>query len=233
MLAGGLEKSIEMSVRESNADATVEVISINNVPVDGRRLAAAEVAFEVSLPQYIEEGEEAPTAEVAGGLATTAFAALNEAVAGDDFAALLATSMEEAAEELVQSGEVEEAEVAALVESVAVEVGEVVAEEPEVGEVEVFEPAIVEDDEDACDGLLECEACLAAGCQFQLSVCQSACEVVGGGIPCYAAGDAGLACPAPGTEGDDDVLDADGAGAVKTVGVGLLGVAAGVIVVML
>ena len=44
MLAGGLEKSIEMSVRESNADATVEVISINNVPVDGRRLAAAEVA---------------------------------------------------------------------------------------------------------------------------------------------------------------------------------------------
>ena len=69
MLAGGLEKSIEMSVRESNADATVEVISINNVPVDGRRLAAAEVAFEVSLPQYIEEGDEAPTAEVAGGLA--------------------------------------------------------------------------------------------------------------------------------------------------------------------
>jgi uncharacterized membrane protein len=151
VLAGGLEKSIEMSVRESNADATVEVISINNVPVDGRRLAAAEVAFEVSLPQYIEEGEEAPTAEVAGGLANTAFAALTEAVAGDDFAAQLATSMEEAAEELVQSGEVEEAEVAALVESVAVEVGEVVAEEPEVGEVEVFEPAIVEDDEEEDD----------------------------------------------------------------------------------
>jgi hypothetical protein len=51
----------------------------------------------------------------------------------------------------VQSGEVEEAEVAALVESVAVEVGEVVAEEPEVGEVEVFEPAIVEDDEEEDD----------------------------------------------------------------------------------
>jgi hypothetical protein len=149
VLAGGLEKAIEMSVRESNADATVEVISIDGTPVDGRRLAAAEVAFEVSLPQYIEEGEEAPTAEVAGGLANTAFAALTEAVAGDDFAAQLATSMEEAAEELVQSGEVEEAEVAALVESVAVVVEAVVAEEPEVGEIEVFEPT--EEDEEVGD----------------------------------------------------------------------------------
>jgi hypothetical protein len=146
VLAGGLEKTIEQSVREANPEATATVLSINGTPVDGRRLAAADVAFEVHLPQFIEEGGEAPTGEEAGAAADSAFTALAEAVSGDEFAALLSTSMEEAAEELVESGEVDEAEVAALVESVAVDVGEVVAEEPEIGEVEVFGPAIVEDD---------------------------------------------------------------------------------------
>ena len=84
MLAGGLEKSIEKSVRSSNPSATATVISVNGTPADGRRLAAADVAFEVSLPQYIEEDGEAPTEEEAGAAADSAFAALSEAVAAPD-----------------------------------------------------------------------------------------------------------------------------------------------------
>ena len=53
----------------------------------------------------------APNAVVAGGLVTTAFAVLNSAIVGDNLAALLTTDMEEASEELVFSGEIEEAEV--------------------------------------------------------------------------------------------------------------------------
>jgi len=63
----------------------------------------------LSFPQYIEEVEVAPNAVVAGGLVTTAFAVLNNAIVGDNLAALLATDMEEASEELVLSGEIEEA----------------------------------------------------------------------------------------------------------------------------
>ena len=65
----------------------------------------------MSLPRYIEEVEVAPNAVVAGGLVTTAFAVLNKAIVGDNLAALLTTDMEEASEELVFSGEIEEAEV--------------------------------------------------------------------------------------------------------------------------
>jgi hypothetical protein len=139
VLAGGLEKSIEKSVRSSNPSATATVISVNGTPADGRRLAAADVAFEVSLPQYIEEDGEAPTEEEAGAAANSAFAALSEAVAAPDFATVLSESMEEAAHQLVESGAVEEAEMAALAASVEVVVETVVAEEPQVGEVQSFE----------------------------------------------------------------------------------------------
>ena len=47
----------------------------------------------MSFPQYIEEVEVAPNAVVAGGLVTTAFAVLNNAIVGDNLAALLATDM--------------------------------------------------------------------------------------------------------------------------------------------
>ena len=143
MLAGGLEKSIEKSVRSSNPSATATVISIDGTPASGRRLAAADVAFEVSLPQYIEEGEEPPTADEAGAMADSAFAALSEAVAAPDFATVLSESMEEAAHQLVESGVVEEAEMAALVASVDVVVEETAIAPQDVilGEVHTFEPS--------------------------------------------------------------------------------------------
>jgi len=160
VLAGGLKKAIEGGLYEANSEASVRLLTVGGTPIDDdeeteedgvveeatdgseRKLAAIDVEFEVLLPIVIAEGEEVPTAEEAGGMADAAFQALNEAVTDDDFTTELAESMQEAAAELVESGEVEESDVAAIVASVEVEVITVVAEEPEVGEIEFV---VVED----------------------------------------------------------------------------------------
>jgi hypothetical protein len=141
VLAGGLKKSIEAGVRSSNPDATVNVLTIGGTAVDSsdRRLedADVEVEFEVLLPTVIEEGEAAPDAEEAGNMASSAFSALESAVLDDDFATALAENMDEAADELVESGDVSSEDAAAAVASVEVEVkATIVQEAPEIGEIE-------------------------------------------------------------------------------------------------
>jgi hypothetical protein len=130
VLAAGLARSIEDSVSAANPGAAARVLSVGGVPA-ARRLAAADVDFEVLLP-----AAAGVTEEEAAGMAGDAFEALGEAVAGDEFGEVLAESMQEAAGELVESGEMEAGEVDGVLESVRVEVSDVVAGEPEVLVVE-------------------------------------------------------------------------------------------------
>ena len=64
VLAGGVKRAVEKVIRaKDGADAVVTILSINGVDVGrklrvGRRLAAVDVAFEVSIPEQPYDGDE-------------------------------------------------------------------------------------------------------------------------------------------------------------------------------
>jgi hypothetical protein len=137
VLAGGLKAALEKSLEDVGGEVTI--ISIGGVNVAGRRLADAEVVFKVSVTEEcatatcddVMSAEKA--AEFSGNIGTALTAATADTKA---FSATLAESMEAAADELVEAGEIteEEATAAASIEVTAnsVKVEEAVIEDPVV-----------------------------------------------------------------------------------------------------
>ena len=117
VLAGGLKNAIMKSL--DGDDASVEIISIGGVAVGGRRLAKAEVVFEITYVVKCATVDCAGEAGVAEELQAEAEKQLVAATADTEtFAAELADAMTEVAEELVVSGVIttEEAEEATAIE---------------------------------------------------------------------------------------------------------------------
>jgi hypothetical protein len=141
VLALGLKETLQKAVP---AGADVKIISIggNAVGVEGRRLADAEVVFEVIFTSECSTADcagEVPSVEDAAAMSENVAALLTEATADPAvFTAALAESMEKAAEQLVADGEItaEEGDAAAAIEVVA---EAVVVEEAVVEEVVVAE----------------------------------------------------------------------------------------------
>jgi hypothetical protein len=148
VLAGGLKAALEKSLEDVGGEVTI--ISIGGVNVAGRRLADAEVVFEVSVTQECATAtcdDETPSADDAAAFSGSIGSALTAATADTEaFSATLAESMEEAAAELVAAGEIteEEATAAASIEVTAnsVEVEEAVIEDPVVAAEDTDAPTV-------------------------------------------------------------------------------------------
>lgn len=155
VLIAGLEKMFEKAVKNSNPDSKVKITKFNGAAVNGRRLADAEVEFDIIVPTMCSSDScaEKPDAAVATAMADDANAVLIETLASDTFAAELQSSIQLAADELVEAGAITSEEATASVTAVSdVSVNPIEVDDPVVGEKEDYvSPEDEENEENSTD----------------------------------------------------------------------------------